>query len=263
MAATTTFNNFNAGTTSRSTAPTRRGSTHYRLSPLRVSSTSSDTTVIKIDSATVTIDSGAYYNNHAHVTPMGVGTARITFAAAGQTVLDTLNVTVNTPPVTFNFGSSVLGRRQHYDPNGNGFYVQTPDSRSVAVPVTLTQNRAVDTLTTLTPTIPISSNYVYLDAYGLTNGTDTLSVAATGYSSSQAYITVSTPKFVSLRRCRAPRLRPTRRSRSTFTRRTAWGTRTTRWTPSWCRPSPATRRSSSRRSRTSGSSRTRTTRRRR
>ena len=193
---TTTYNNFNPGSNLTIFAADSTGSTHYRNSPLVVSISSSDTTIVKVDSAAVTIDSGTYYNSRAHVTPVGVGTARLTFSAAGQIVLDSLTITVNTPAVRFSIGGATIGRRQHFDPNGNGFYLYTPDTRSVAVPLTLTQNRSVDTVTTLTPTIPAQTYYVYTDAFGLANGTDTLTVSASGYSTTSATITVTTPKFV-------------------------------------------------------------------
>ena len=192
-----TFNNFNGGSNFYVYAADTTRGTHYRITPDTIAITVRNPAVATVDSSTVTIAAGAYYNGNAHVTPVAPGTTYIVISANGQKVLDSLLVTVNTPLIQFNFGSTLLGRRQHMNPNGNGFYVYTPDSRTVTVPATLTQKQAtVDSLSTLAPTIPASTNYVYVDAFGLAYGTDTLSVAASGYNSgSPAYITVTTPRL--------------------------------------------------------------------
>ena len=190
-----TFNNFNAGTNLYVYAADTLRTTHWRIAPLTVTD-STNPSVLQIDSPSVTITAGAYYTNAAHLTPAGAGSARIVLRATGQAVLDTPSVTVNTPAIQFSIGSTVLGRRQHFSSSFQGFYVYTPDSRSVTVPVRLTNHSGVDTLTTLTPTIPVSQNYVYVDAFGLANGTDTLTVSATGYNGGTAYIAVSTPRLL-------------------------------------------------------------------
>jgi len=193
-----TFNNYNTGSNFYVySADTTRG-THYRITPDTISVVVRDTTVATLDSATVIIAAGQVYSSYRHVTPAGVGSTYVVLSAGGgQRVLDSLLVTVNTPTIYFNFGSTILGRRQHLNPSGQGFYVYTPDSRTVAVPATMVQKQAtVDSLSTLTPTIPANYNYVYLDAFGLSKGTDTLTVSATGYNSGNpAYITVTTPKL--------------------------------------------------------------------
>ena len=193
-----TFNNFNPGTSLYVYAADTLRTTHWRIAALTVTD-STNQSVVQVDSPAVTIPAGQYYSNAAHMTPAGVGIARIVLRAAGQVSLDSPTVTVNTPPIQFSFGSTVVGRRQHLSPSFQGFYVYTPDTRSVAVPVTLTEKHGtslVDTLTTLTPIITANTNYVYVDIFGLANGTDTLSVAASGYTApSNAYVTVSTPKF--------------------------------------------------------------------
>ena len=191
-----TFNNFNAGTNLYVYAADTLRSTHWRIAPLVVTD-STDPSVLTIDSAAVTITAGQYYSNAAHIKPAGVGSARIVLRAAGQVALDSPSVTVNTPAIQFSIGTAVLGRRQHFSPSNQGFYIYTPDSRSVTVPVTLTNHSGVDTLTTVTPTIPVDLYYVYVDAFGLANGIDTLTVAATGYTSHIAVIRVSTPRLLS------------------------------------------------------------------
>ncbi|HXY18968.1 MAG TPA: Ig-like domain-containing protein [Gemmatimonadales bacterium] len=192
-----TFNNFNPGTNLYVYSADTTRNTHWRIASEAVAVSVVDTSKIKVDSSSVTIPAGAYYSNAPHITPAAVGSTRILLSAPGQLSLDSPTVTVNTPPIQFNFGQTLLGRRQHLSSSNQGFYVYTPDSRSVAVPATLSQKHAsVDSISNLLDTIPASSNYVYAEIFGLANGTDTLSVAATGYASpSNAYVVVSTPKF--------------------------------------------------------------------
>ena len=187
-----TFNNFNSGTNLTFYSADSVGTSHYRSSPLAVSITVLDTMVAKVDSATVTIGAGTYYNNSAHVTPVGVGTTRIVFSAPGQLVYDTLTITVNTPKIQFSFYSSLVGRRQ-YLPN---LYIYTPDYRATPLGATITPLHSnVDSLSATADTIPVSTNYVYFTVYGLALGTDTLIVSAPGYAPDTAYITVSWPRF--------------------------------------------------------------------
>jgi hypothetical protein len=190
----TTYNAFGPGGNVTVYAADSTAVAHYRSAPLVVSVVSTDTNVVQVDSATVTIDAGTYYNSRAHVTPVGVGTARIIFTAAGHASRDTLTITVQTPKISFSFTSATYGRRQNS--GTNGFYVSTPDYRATPLAVTITQKHAtVDTLTTLAPVIPAASYYSYLGDYALANGTDTLIVGAPGYLPDTAFVTVSTPKF--------------------------------------------------------------------
>lgn len=190
----TTYNNFGPGGNVAVYVTDSLRTGHYRSTPLSVSVVSTDTAILTVDSSTVTIAAGQYYNGQAHVTPVGIGTARIIFTAAGHVTLDTLTITVQTPKINFSFYTAMYGRRQNS--GANGFYVYTPDSRTSPVTATITQNHAaVDTVSTTSPVIPASSNYLYLSDYALTNGTDTLFVSAPGYLPDTAFVTVTTPKF--------------------------------------------------------------------
>ncbi len=192
-----TFNAYNAGAnfTVYSTDTIRYQ--HSRIAPDTVSITVRDTTIATVDSSTVTIPAGKYYNGNWHVTPRNVGSTYVVVSATGQRALDSLLVTVKTPLIQINFGSVTLGRRQHLNSSGNGFYVYIPDARLVNVPATITQrNSKVDSVSTLAPVIDSATTYTYLEAYGMGNGTDTLTVSASGYASGNpAYVTVTTPRF--------------------------------------------------------------------
>jgi hypothetical protein len=191
-----TFNNFNAGSNFYVYSADTTRAAHQRIAPDTIAITVRNSAIATVDSGTVIIPAGQYYSGNRRVIPAGVGSTYVVLSAGGgQVVLDSLLVTVNTPMVQLYVGTGVIGRRQHA---GSGsLEVYTPDSRSVAVPTTLTQKHAnVDTLTTLTPTIPVNNNYVYLDWFGLAYGTDTLGVSATGYNSgSPGIITVTTSRF--------------------------------------------------------------------
>jgi hypothetical protein len=190
----TTYNDFGPGGNVTVYATDSLRTAHYRSAPLLVSVVSTDTNVVKVDSATVTIDSGTYYNSRAHVTPVGVGTAHIIFTAAGHLSLDTLTITVQTPKLNFSFFSATYGRRQRSGPTD--LYIYTPDNRATPLDATITQRHAaVDTLTKTSPVIPAASYYDYFDVYALANGVDTLIVTAPGYLPDTAYVTVTTPKF--------------------------------------------------------------------
>ncbi len=188
------LNNFSGPQTiSVYSADSLRG-THGRMTPLSVSVVSTDTTILRVDSATVTIDSGTYYNNRAHVTPVGLGTARIVFTAAGHVTLDTLTYTVVAPKLNAYYGSVTVGRRQHYGTTSD--WVYTPNNRPVAVPLTVTYLHGnVDSLGPSTLTIPANNNYVYFDVFGLATGRDTVIFSAAGYSPDTLYVTVTTPRF--------------------------------------------------------------------
>jgi len=193
-----TVNNFGPGTNVTVYTADSLRTTHYRTAPLAVSVVSLDPTIIAVDSSVVTVDSGTYYNSRARVTPVGVGTGRILFTAAGHVTLDTLTITVQSPKIQFSFTTATLGRRQSLGPSGNGFYIYTPDNRTSALAATITQKQgSVDTLTTKSPTIAASTYYAYLDAFGLAYGTDTLILAAPGYVPDTAFVTVTTAKFTS------------------------------------------------------------------
>jgi hypothetical protein len=193
-----TLNNFGPGENVTVYTSDSLRTAHNRISPLAVSVVSTDPSVVTVDSSVVTVDSGTYYNSRAHLTPVGIGTAKIIFTASGHVTLDTLTITVQQPKIQFSFTSALLGRRQSFAAGGNGFYIQTPDNRTSPLSATITQkHNTVDTLTTTAPVIPASTYYKYLDAFALAYGTDTLIVSAAGYLPDTAFITVTTSKFIS------------------------------------------------------------------
>ena len=199
-----TVNNFSAGGYVYAYSTDSLLNAHPLTAPLTVTLFNTDTTKIRLDSTSLTIPAGQYYTvQPAHWTPLDTGTAKIIVSAAGYPALpqDTLTINVVTPTLYMSLSSNaaypnLLGRRQSFSSNGNGFYVGTPDYRASPLAITIVQkHNTVDSLTTTTPTIPVNSYYAYLDAYGLATGGDTLTVSAPGYNPYTAYITVTTPRL--------------------------------------------------------------------
>lgn len=165
-------------------------SAHYITAPLIVTYASTNTSVITVTGAD-TIAAGMYYSNHARVTPIGTGTARIIATASGYAP-DSATYTVETPKLSFSWTTARIGRRQ-YDQN---YYISTPDNRTSALTVTITQARpTVDSLSQAPITINAGSSYSYFNVAGLNTGADTLIATAPGYLPDTAFVIVTTPRF--------------------------------------------------------------------
>jgi len=83
---------------------------------------SSSTAIGTIDSATVVIPNGSYYNNHAKFTPVSAGTTQLSAtdarAVAYRYSTGTVNVAVNTPTLYSSWAPSMyLGVGQYSDQN--------------------------------------------------------------------------------------------------------------------------------------------------
>lgn len=194
MSAGYAINNFAAARGYTIYATDSIGNAHYRTTPLTVSLSSSDPAVVTT-SATATIAAGQYYAVTAPVlTPVGIGSSQI-LATAPAHRADSTTYTIITPALTLAYTTYRLGARQHR--NANELYVYTPDSRPVAVPVTLTRlHPAVESLTTTTPTVPINSNIAYYGFYGLVPGVDTVIATAAGYLPDTGVVIVTTPRLI-------------------------------------------------------------------
>jgi hypothetical protein len=159
--------------------------TRYVLAPLTVTLRSTNTAVVTVDSTTVVVPSGGYFNNHAHIHVAGIGTGTIIATAPGYTP-DTVTFTIYTPTLgTYAFPASV-GRRQTLLQSQ---YISIPNARpeSVIVHITNPHTNIINPPDSLK--ILKTTNYAYYDLSGLALGKDTLSFAATGYNGiTQAFI---------------------------------------------------------------------------
>ena len=187
------LNNFSSPVTFTIEAYDSVGNAHNRTTPLVVTFTSTNTSVVTVD-PTVTIAAGIYYANTQQVTPVGTGTAMVIATAAGHTA-DTLTYTVVTPQLNIPFSTYTIGALEHRLPTD--FYAYTPNNRTTPLTVTLSDNHpAVAGLSTNTVTINNGTNIGYFTFSGLTPGLDTVTATAPGYLPTVAYIRVTTPKLI-------------------------------------------------------------------
>lgn len=166
---------------------------HYRSSALVVSISSSDTTVMKVLTPTVTIPAGQYYTSAALAVPGGAGgSARIRVTASGH-LPDSVSYTVIGPQLSITAGSfSQLGAGQQE----TGWYVYTPNNVTGS-PLVVTLNNSDSTVAGLPPTvtIPVGTNYVYFTTRAKAVGQVTVTAAATGFTTSSTWtIRVSSPR---------------------------------------------------------------------
>lgn len=187
-----TLNNFSAPQGFTVYSADSLGSAHVRTTPLAVTFTSTNPSVLTVDTG-VTIGAGSYYANSQHVTAVSVGTAQIIASAPGL-ASDTLSYTVQTPQLYLSFGTFTIGALEHRNPTD--FYAYTPDNRSTPLTVTLSDNHpAVAGLSSNSLTITTGINNAYFTFAGLTPGIDTVTATAPGYLPTTAYIRVTTPKL--------------------------------------------------------------------
>ena len=165
---------------------------HYVTDTLRITYSSSDTTVLRV-TVPDTILPGEYYSQSGRVSFVGVGSAWVRANAPGHRP-DSILFTVVQPRVQFSFGTYRIGRRQYR--LANEFYVNTPNSTGAPVNVTITQTNAVaDSLTATALTIASTLNYAYFSLAGLQTGTDTLIATAPGYLPDTAFVVVTSTRL--------------------------------------------------------------------
>jgi hypothetical protein len=173
------------------------GNTHYSSVPLTVLLASASTAVASIDSASIVIPAGQYYNNHATWAPVAVGSTQITgtdtTSASYKYTTGTATVAVTTPSLLYSSTPGTLGIGQYVD----YVNVQTPDN--VASPTTIqfsntgTAHASVTTNLTNTPitsvVIPSASYYSYFRLTGASTGTDSLVASLASPASNPATMT--------------------------------------------------------------------------
>ena len=188
-----TLNNFGGGTGYTVYAVDSTGSSHNRTTPLTVSLRSTDTTVLRIDSSSVTIAANSYYNNAAHISSAGPGTAYIVATAPGHRP-DSSVYTVNVPKLSFSFTNATIGQRQQY--GATDLYISTPDYRPSALAVTLVQKHGtIDSIPVTALSIPTNSYYSYFGLFALTTGADTIIATAPGYQPDTAFLRVTSKRL--------------------------------------------------------------------
>ena len=165
------------------------GNAHYVNQSVTVTLASSSNAVGTIDSASVVIPAGQYYNNVAQFIPGSAGTTQLSAtdarAVSYRYSTATQSVAVNTPTLYLNWGTSMtLGLGQYEDHN-----VQTPDNVVSALTVSLAHFNAASS-TPASVIIPTSSSYNTVRVSGAAVGTDTITASATAYNSYKGAVIV-------------------------------------------------------------------------
>ncbi len=166
------------------------GNAHYVWEPVTVNLVSSNPAAATVDSTSVVLAVGSYYNNSARLVPQAAGGTTITASdprAVSYRYGDgTAGVSVILPTLAVSWGGTMrLGIGQWVEP-----YASSPDNVSAPLTVTVTHaNGATSTAPTLT--IPGSSYYIYHRITTLAAGTDTLTYSAPGYFNATGIVAVA------------------------------------------------------------------------
>jgi hypothetical protein len=192
------------GTTLNTTSPSQSiyvyaedstGASHYRISTLAITLSSSDTTVLKVLTPSSTIAANSYYTASPLVIPGGAGgTAWLKVTASGHTA-DSVLFTVVGPKLSFDWTNLIIGAGQQ-DNNYYSQSVSTPNS--VTSPLTVNISNSNPTAVTL-PTSVIVTTGTSIAPFTVTGnsvGTATFIASATGYQPDTASYTVTTPRLV-------------------------------------------------------------------
>ncbi|MDH5234973.1 MAG: hypothetical protein OEW77_08425 [Gemmatimonadota bacterium] len=165
------------------------GNWHYVNENVTVTLTSSSQAVGRIDSATVVIPAGSYYNNNARFIPVSSGTVQVTASDARGTgyayATGSATVSVLTPTLYLSWGGAQrLGVGQWTDQ-----YVYSPDYPAAPLTVNLSHLTSAST-TPASLTIPTNSNYMIHRITGVAVGNDSITYSATGHNPITGFVQV-------------------------------------------------------------------------
>ena len=167
------------------------GSSHYVWEPVTVAFASSNPTAATVDSASVVIPAGNYYNSNARLLPVAPGTTTIT--ASDSRVQSyryndaTAAVGVVLPVLSNSWGTSPL--RLAVGQWREDQYIATPDNQVTPLNVSLTRATNVSA-TAASIQIPGGTYYLYHRITGATLGIDTITYAAAGHTSVRGAVIV-------------------------------------------------------------------------
>ena len=165
------------------------GTAHYVSENVSITLTSSNPAAGTIDSTSVVIVAGDYFNNRARFIPGAVGSSTITASDPRGTSFSytsaSTNIAVNQPNLSLSWGAPLsLGVGQYTDQN-----VSVPNTRLTPLEVALThRTTASATPASVTMNTGTSSSTVRLT--GVSVGADTLVATAAGHNSTTAPIAV-------------------------------------------------------------------------
>ena len=156
------------------------GTAHYTTDSVRVSLLSTAPSVGSLDSSSVLIPIGGYFNNAAGWTPGVIGTTQLQASDARAAYYRynpaAANLSVYEPTMGFSWSSTTLGIGQYID----NMYAYTPDNQPAPTIVSLSHGSTVHT-SALVSGSPVTSltiasglNYAYFRLLGTSTGTDSL-----------------------------------------------------------------------------------------
>ncbi|MEX2181439.1 MAG: Ig-like domain-containing protein [Gemmatimonadaceae bacterium] len=166
------------------------GTAYYRVNPLVVAIESSDTMIVRVNTPSATVNAGAYYTSDVRIVPGGeIGSAWIRASAAGHGV-DSVQITVNGPKLSFGFSQLRVGAGQEY----RNAYVQIPNYTATARTVFIQNSDPAIAGVPDSVVIPAGSYYQYFNLAGLAVGQVTLIATTAGHEPDTATFRVTTPK---------------------------------------------------------------------
>ena len=190
---TNTINTTSAAQTLTAYTADSTGVTHYRINPLFVTLTSTDTSILTVVDTTITVGAGAYYAQGKYKPAGNGGVAYVRVTAGGHTS-DSIRVTVNAPNLALNWSTSpTIGTDQQ---GANHGYISIPNAVGHAVTVSLASSDTSIAWVTPLFTIPAGQTYAYFDVRGHALGKVTLTATAAGYTLVTGTLTVGTPQLI-------------------------------------------------------------------
>ncbi|MFN0098359.1 MAG: hypothetical protein ACKVS7_06785, partial [Gemmatimonadaceae bacterium] len=165
------------------------GTAHFVSENVTVTLTSSNPAAGIVDSTSVVIVAGDYFNNRARFVPVAVGSTSITASDPRGTSFSytsaSTNMAVNQPNLFLNWGSPLsLGVGQYIDQG-----VSVSNTRLTALEVALAHRTAASTSPT-SVSINTGTSSVALRVTGAALGADTIVATATGHNSTSAPVLV-------------------------------------------------------------------------
>ncbi len=167
------------------------GSTAPRLAPLVVQVSSSDTSIVRLLTATATIAANqSSVGSIQYAVGGNIGSAWIYFTSAGH-ASDSVRITVVGPKLSFSSTAARVGVGQR----NASTYVYLPNNTPTARVVYLTNSNPSALQLPDSVVIPAGSYYIYFNVDGLTAGTASLTATTAGHEPDTMSVIVSSPQL--------------------------------------------------------------------
>ncbi len=168
------------------------GTRHTPLSPVTVTLSVSDPTVLSTDAASVTIGTGAASSSAVNANAIGGGSAKVLLTATGLSP-DSLRFTVVATAMALSPRRAVIGLRQS---SGGVGAITLAASRPTATTVTLSHNHPERVTIPSSVTVPAGATTASFGWSGLALGGDTIVARASSFNPDTMVVIVSSPALV-------------------------------------------------------------------